>query len=83
MKDVLMALRDAKIKHGWASPLKLQITHNGRSYFVKNESEGYNILQMLGIQTPMATEKASFKRKLNATPQSPEKTPKFHKNVGH
>lgn len=83
LKDIMIALREAKIKHRWASPLKLQIIHNGRPYYVRSVSDGHDILQMLGIQTPMALEKTSFKRKLDETPQALEKAPKFHKNFSH
>lgn len=80
LREVLMALWEAKIKHRWATPLKLQLTHKGRVYFIKNESEGYEVLQLLGISMPMATEKFSNKRKITTPAQSPEKQPKYYRN---
>lgn len=80
-KEILLALREAKIKHRWATLLKIQATHKGRVYFIKNESEGYEVLQLLGISTPMVTEKLSNKRKITTSAQSPEKPPKYYKNI--
>lgn len=75
LKGIIAALNEANLRHRWATPLKLQIFHKGKSYFVKTEEEGYDILKGLNVPIPMQTEKTSFKRKSNVV-HSPEKFPK-------
>lgn len=80
LKEIMAALRDANIRHKWVTPIKLQVSHKGKSYFIKNETDGIEVLQLLGISTPMTTEKTSFKRKSDTIPTSPNKPPKFQRN---
>lgn len=40
LKDIMNALREANIRHRWASPLKLQILYKGKSIFIRSEEEG-------------------------------------------
>lgn len=70
LKGIISALRGANIRHRWVSPLKLQVSHKGKSFFIQSEDEGHDILAFLNIETPMSTEKASSKRRLNC-PGSP------------
>lgn len=64
LKEILTILRDVNIRHRWATPIKLQLFYKDKTYFIRNEEEGFEILQSLGIATPMATERASAKHKL-------------------
>lgn len=82
LKEILAILRDVNIRHRWASPIKLQVFYKGKSYFVKSEEEGFDLLQLLGVATPMATEKASAKRKLNLQTSPSQAPKKSHKNLG-
>lgn len=82
LKDVLAALREANIRHRWATLIKVQVFYRGKSYFIKNEPEGHEVLQLLGNPTPMTTEKAMAKRKLDMQASSPDQLTKHQKNIG-
>lgn len=64
LKEIIAILKDMNVRHRRASPLKLQLSFKGKSYFIRSEEEGFDILQSLGIATSMSTERASAKRKL-------------------
>lgn len=59
LKEILAALREANVRHRWATPIKIQVFYKGKTYFIRNYSEEYDILQHLGIPTPMSIEKIS------------------------
>lgn len=73
----IMALSGANVRYRWATALKLQINHNGKTYYATTEEEGFKILKHLNISIPMQTEKLSFKRKSSVL-HSPLKTNKKH-----
>lgn len=75
LKGITAALTEANLRYRWVTPLKLQITHNGKSYYVKTEEDGYDVLRHLNVPTPMQTEKPSSKRKSSVL-QSPLKITK-------
>lgn len=75
LKEITTALTGANLRYRWATPLKLQISHKGKTYFVNTEEEGYEVLRQLNVATPMQTEKSSFKRKSSVL-LSPLKTNK-------
>lgn len=75
LKEITTALTEANLRFRWATPFKLQINHKGKTYFVKTEEEGYDVLKHLNVSTPMQTEKPSSKRKSDVL-QSPLKTNK-------
>lgn len=83
LREVLAALREANIRHRWATPLKVQVLHKGKSYFMKNEADGHEILHLLGIPTPMTTERANAKRKLDMQARSPDMPSKHQRNFDH
>lgn len=76
LKEIVASLREANIRHRWASPLKLQVLHNGKAYFIQSEEEGYEILTYLNIATPMKTERASAKRRLSVNGSPSQHTKK-------
>lgn len=76
LKEITASLREANIRHRWATPLSLQLWCKGKSYTVRSEEEGLEILALLNLATPMKTDKASFKRKLFATGSPPQHTKK-------
>lgn len=82
LKEILAILRDVNLRHRWASPIKLQLLYKGKSYFIRSEEEGFEILQSLGIATPMARERASAKHKLVLQSPPSQASKKSHKNVG-
>lgn len=82
LKEIIAILRDVNVGHRWASPIKLQLFYKGKSYFIRSEEEGFDILQSLGIATPMATERASAKRKLVMKSPPAHASKKTHKTFG-
>lgn len=82
LREILAALREANIRHRWATPIKIQVLHKGKSYYIRNEDEGYGVLQSIGLPTPMSTEKLSAKRKLNLQADSPDKSTKKYRELG-
>lgn len=82
LKEILAILRDMNIRHWWASPIKLQIFYKGKAYFIKTEDEGFDLLQSLGVATPMSTERASAKCKLFLQTSPSQAPKKSHKNLG-
>lgn len=79
LKEILAMIWDAHLRHRWASPVKLQLFFKGQSYFIRSE-EGFDILQSLGIATPMATDRSSAKRKLALQGSPTHAAKKTHKN---
>lgn len=75
LKEVIVALNEVNIRHRWANPLKLQVMNKGKTYYIKTEEEGYDLLKFLNVPVPMQQEKTSFKRKSSIL-QSPYKTNK-------
>lgn len=82
LKEVMAILRDVNIGHRWASPIKLQVFYKGKSYYIKSEEEGFDLLQSLGVATPMTTERATAKRKLNLQTSPSQASKKSYKNMG-
>lgn len=82
LKEIIAILKDVNVGHRWASPIKLQLFYKGKSYFIRSEEEGFDILQSLGIATPMATERASAKRKLVMHSPPAHASKKTHKTLG-
>lgn len=82
LKEIIALLKDANVGHRWASPIKLQVFYKGKSYFIRSEEEGFDILQSVGIATPMATERAAAKRKLEMHSSPTHASKKTHKNFG-
>lgn len=82
LKEIVAILKDVNVRHRWASPLKLQFSFKGKSYFIRSEEEGLDILQSLGIATPMTTERASAKRKLVLQSPPTHASKKTHKTFG-
>lgn len=81
LKEIISSLREANIRHRWASPLKLQILHKGKSYFTQSEEEGYDILMYLNVATLMRTERASAKWRLSIHSSPPQHTKKSNNDV--
>lgn len=77
LKEITSALTEVNMRYRWITPLKLQILHRGKAYYIRSEDEGYEVLKQLNVPVPMRTDKSSFKRKSNVL-NSPEKTTKKH-----
>lgn len=82
-KEILAILRDMNIWHRWASPIKLQLFYKGKTHFIKMEEEGLDLLQALGVATPMTTERASAKCRLALQTSPPQASKRSNKNWVH
>lgn len=80
LKEILDIIRDAHLRHRWALPIKLQVLYKGQSYFIRSEEEGFDILQSLGIATPMSTDRNAAKRKLAIQSSLTQAAKKTHTN---
>lgn len=75
LREVIAALNNVNLRHRWSTPLKLQVNHKGKTYYIKTEEEGYDALRHLNVPILMQTEKQSAKRKSTIL-HSPHKTTK-------
>lgn len=81
LKEITSTLNDINMRYRWATLLKLQI-HKGKTYIIRKEEEGYDVLKHLNDPVPMRTGKASWKRKSSVL-NSPNKTFKKQNTDNH